>query len=354
MGMDWRNRIVGYGTMPASEFLSNPHNWRVHPRTQQAALGDVLEEVGWVQNVIVNRTTGHLIDGHLRVLLAARQGENTPVPVTFVELPEDEERLILAVLDPLAALATADDGVLAELLNDVHTESDALTDLLDGLVGDEEEQIQSMADGVEGEDAEVWEIPPAPDIIFPSDNEFGIPTLDAEMQATDFIAPLGIWGNTKRSARFEGTWAFYTEDYRFERLWKEPGQVVATGAVAAVEPNFSCYAEMPVAVGLYQIYRKRWIARYWQRHGIRVFVDLNVSPHFYEYNMLGVPAGWGAYATRGYSARLEWTEREYEMAQERAGGDVLFLVYGGGKAVQAACVDHGWLWVPEVMTAGKE
>ena len=74
-----------------------------------------MSEVGWVAQVMVNRTTGHVVDGHLRVELAISRNEPT-VPVTYVELSEDEERLVLASLDPLAAMATADTDLLSALL----------------------------------------------------------------------------------------------------------------------------------------------------------------------------------------------------------------------------------------------
>lgn len=82
---------------------------------------------------------------------------------------------------------------------------------------------------------------------------------------------------------------------------------------------------------------------------MRVFVDLNVYRGAYRYNMLGVPVGWKAYTTRGYTDRLDWTDEEYQMAVERAGGPegVLFLVYGGGAEVRARCKERGWLWIPE-------
>ena len=69
----WRNRIVGHGTKPAKDFLANPHNWRIHPKPQQDAMQGVLGEVGWVQSVVENVRTGHLIDGHLRVVEALRR-----------------------------------------------------------------------------------------------------------------------------------------------------------------------------------------------------------------------------------------------------------------------------------------
>lgn len=122
----WRNRITGYGEMTPDEFLANPENWRVHPRFQQDAMTGILDEVGWVQNVIVNTNTGHLVDGHLRVMLADRAGD-AKVPVTFVDLTLEEEALVLATIDPLAALAVADGEKLQELLGGLDiTDSDLL------------------------------------------------------------------------------------------------------------------------------------------------------------------------------------------------------------------------------------
>jgi DNA modification methylase len=109
----WRNRIVGHGEVAASSLAANPKNWRVHPKAQQAALDGVLREVGWVQNVIVNQRTGFVVDGHARVAMAVQRGEQ--VPVVYVDLSEEEEALVLATLDPLSAMATTDEAMLASL-----------------------------------------------------------------------------------------------------------------------------------------------------------------------------------------------------------------------------------------------
>src|SRR5687767_6711495 len=68
-------RIVWSGMLNPAELVAHPKNWRVHPDHQKTALSGVLDEVGWVQNVIVNRTTGRVLDGHLRVALAISRGE---------------------------------------------------------------------------------------------------------------------------------------------------------------------------------------------------------------------------------------------------------------------------------------
>ena len=118
----WRSRIVAHGEEAPDQLLANPKNWRVHPKEQQAALEGVLDEVGWVQDVVVNRRTGHLVDGHLRVSLALRR-EEPSVPVVYVDLSEQEEALVLAALDPVAAMAAADKEKLDLLLHEVQTSS---------------------------------------------------------------------------------------------------------------------------------------------------------------------------------------------------------------------------------------
>lgn len=114
----WRSRIVGAGEEPPQCLLANPRNWRTHPKAQQDALAGVLDEVGWVQDVIVNRRTGHIVDGHLRVSLAISR-EEPMVPVKYVDLSPDEEALVLATLDPLAGMAATAKDALEALLIDI-------------------------------------------------------------------------------------------------------------------------------------------------------------------------------------------------------------------------------------------
>jgi ParB-like chromosome segregation protein Spo0J len=115
---DWQNRIIGSGTEDPEQLLANPRNWRIHPGEQQDRLKALLEKVGWVQNIIVNQRTGHVVDGHLRVGVAISEGRSQ-VPVVYVDLDEDEEAAVLAMLDPLAAMAATDEGALVGLLSDL-------------------------------------------------------------------------------------------------------------------------------------------------------------------------------------------------------------------------------------------
>lgn len=126
---EWRSRIIGHGRESPEQLLANPSNWRTHPREQQAALEGVLDEVGWIQGVIVNQRTGHLIDGHLRVTLAMRHDE-AEIDVDYVDLSQEEEDLVLATLDELAGMATTDGDKLAELCARVKANSPAVEDVI--------------------------------------------------------------------------------------------------------------------------------------------------------------------------------------------------------------------------------
>lgn len=155
----WQNRITGHGEEAPDQLLANPANWRIHPFEQQQALAAVLDEVGWVAEVIVNQTTGHVVDGHLRVSLAISKGEKT-VPVRYVNLTEDEEKLVLATYDPMASLAVMDGDALANLLREVRplVVDDALNTLLSDLAAQSDTALVSLDDL----DPETDEKAPAP------------------------------------------------------------------------------------------------------------------------------------------------------------------------------------------------
>lgn len=128
----YNNRIVRHGTENPEQLLAHPDNFRVHGRAQQDALHQVMRDVGVVQTVIVNETTGHVIDGHLRIALALRNNEPS-VPVTYVQLSNDEERIILATFDPIGNMAMIDRQKLAELLEDVDIPTEELDTFIDSL-----------------------------------------------------------------------------------------------------------------------------------------------------------------------------------------------------------------------------
>lgn len=133
--MEIRDRIKELRRVRASELIPNPRNWRKHPTAQAQALRAMLLDVGYADALIARELTDgrlELIDGHLRA-------ETTPdaiVPVLVLDVTQEEADKLLLTLDPMAAMAEADNGRLKELLESVRIDNDAVRELLKHTAGD--------------------------------------------------------------------------------------------------------------------------------------------------------------------------------------------------------------------------
>ncbi len=128
----WAKRIVGSADVSPAELVAHNRNWRNHPAAQADALKGAIDEVGFIRSVTVNKRSGRILDGHLRIRLALDSGQLT-IPVEYVDLSPDEELKALLILDPIAARAKADPEKLASLLAEVEMESESLQSLIDDL-----------------------------------------------------------------------------------------------------------------------------------------------------------------------------------------------------------------------------
>lgn len=113
------------------QLAENPRNWRTHDDAQLDALKGAISEVGWSGALLYNERTERLIDGHARKKISKGL-----VPVLIGDWSEEDEKKILATLDPLGALAEANKDALGKLLHDLETDSDALQEMLDGLAAE--------------------------------------------------------------------------------------------------------------------------------------------------------------------------------------------------------------------------
>lgn len=188
------------------------------------------------------------------------------------------------------------------------------------------------------------------DVTFPTDNDWGVPLLDIDRQCDMLPAPFVAWGSMARPTRMPGCYHFYVDDSKFAALWRNPRAILESHCTAVVEPNYSTSEQLPLAKVVWDVYRKRWLARFWQAQGINVLVDLNVAHACTDVNLLGVPKGWTAFATRYTSEGIAAIEQQYKAAQEHTGCKPSLVVYSGGREVQRACQERGWQWFPNQVT----
>lgn len=102
---------------PAS-LQPHPLNFRRHPAVQTSALQASIEQHGWLAAPIWNKQTRRILDGHARVELALENGDER-IPCRVIDVPEAQEKRILASFDRIGSLAERDDERLAELLQEL-------------------------------------------------------------------------------------------------------------------------------------------------------------------------------------------------------------------------------------------
>jgi DNA modification methylase len=125
----WRSKIVGHGKVAASQLLANPFNHRRHPQKQRDVVSASIQELGFIKSVIVNHLTGHIVDGHERVMQALGVGDDTLVDVEYVELSPEDEKKALLVLDVSSELAEIDASALDQLVAECSFDTSVLDDL---------------------------------------------------------------------------------------------------------------------------------------------------------------------------------------------------------------------------------
>ena len=87
---------------------------------------------------------------------------------------------------------------------------------------------------------------------------------------------------------------FFIDDYQFNRVWSQPDTYInrLRQFQAVMTPDFSTYTDFPKAIQIYNHYRKHWLGRYWQDHGITVIPTISWSDHeSFEWCFDGEPVG---------------------------------------------------------------
>lgn len=130
-----RDRIRELRRVRAGDLVPHPKNWRLHTDAQRSALDGVLREVGFADALLARELPDGrlgLVDGHLR----AARDPDALVPVLVCDLTDAEADLVLATLDPLAALAQRDDDAYRALTEGLANANADVQRLLEATAGD--------------------------------------------------------------------------------------------------------------------------------------------------------------------------------------------------------------------------
>ena len=72
---------------------------------------------------------------------------------------------------------------------------------------------------------------------------------------------------------------FFEADDKFDEVWNNPPRYIPKLSQyrQVLSPDFSQYTDMPKAVQIFNIFRNRWCAAYWQKNGLVVIPTITWS-----------------------------------------------------------------------------
>lgn len=87
---------------------------------------------------------------------------------------------------------------------------------------------------------------------------------------------------------------FFIDDYQFERVWRSPRRYaeLLRPFRCVCTPDFSLYADMPLAMKIWNVYRSLTIGVFWQKQGLNVVPTLQwAEPRTFDFCFNGIPTG---------------------------------------------------------------
>jgi len=125
---------------------------------------------------------------------------------------------------------------------------------------------------------------------------FDMPFIYAQDIVLDGISLIGF-NNIKSEeadARRSKTVHFFLDDYKFDEVWKMPErELLRLSQYAQVlSPDFSIYSDMPEPLQIYNVFRNRWCASFWQYNKVLVIPTVSWGgENTYKFCFEGIEKG---------------------------------------------------------------
>lgn len=247
-----------------------------NPRKNDKAVNAVAESIrqfGMKVPCVIDKD-GVLITGHTRVKACKVLGLKEVPCIVADDLTEEQVRAFRLADNKVAELADWDYDLLAEELAEIDMDMDVFEFGFDDY--DPDYKREQTKEKVEYQKANILNLEKAQ---FDGVGEFGIPEIDPVYE----LPPIKEWigFNYVLSDKDPDGKAvhFFLDDYQFERVWNNPEAYVEKlrRYVCVASPDFSPYVDMPIALQIYNHYRKHWVAKYWQTCGITVIPTIRAT-----------------------------------------------------------------------------
>ena len=308
-----------------SDIKPYKNNAKKHPKKQVKRIAASIEEFGMNDPIGVWGDDNLIIEGHGRLEAMKMLGYET-VPVIRLDHLTEEQRKAYTLAHNKVAESEWDFELLDAEMEEIF--SIDMEEFGFEFI-DEEKNKETTQKRVEN-------ILNLANATFEGAGYFDIPQLEPthESEVDDIIEWIGFnYVLTDKNPEGKAV-HFFIDDYQFERIWKHPEKYVEKlkQYSCVLTPDFSPFADMPMATQIFNHYRKHWIGCFLQQCGVKVVPTIRASrdERSLEWYLDGEPEG-GVVAISSMWTQDEQAKAyfliEFEMMMQKLKPEKVF-VYG--------------------------
>ena len=300
-------------------------NAKKHPKKQIEKIANSIEAFGMNDPIGIWGKDNLIVEGHGRVEALKQLGYDE-VPCIRLDHMTDEERRAYTLAHNKVAESDWDFDLVNDEIDNIF--SFDMEDFGFEFV-DEEKNKRDTQNKVEG----ILNLNKA---TFPGVGKYDIPQLSTihENEIGEIKAWIGF-NYVLSDKEPEGKAVhFFIDDYQFQRLWNSPEKYMEKLAryEAVLTPDFSPYADMPLATQIFNHYRKHWVGALMQEYGVKVVPTIRASrdERSLDFYLDGEPKGGVVCISSMWTSDDEAREyflREYETMRKTLKPEKIY-VYG--------------------------
>lgn len=245
-----------------------------------------IEEFGFKIPVIIDKN-GVIVCGHTRYKASKKLGYNEIPCIIADDLTEEQIKAFRLADNKVSEKADWDFDLLSDEINDIIDIN--MEDFGFEFIDYEKNKIDTQK--------KVESILNLQKANFKGVGEYDIPELEPiyEYEIGDIKEWIGF-NYVLSDKEPEGKAVhFFIDDYQFNRIWNNPEKYVdkLRKYEVVLTPDFSPYADMPMATQIFNHYRKHWVGRFLQENGVKVIPTIRASKddRSFKWYLDGEPKG---------------------------------------------------------------
>ena len=274
--------------LPVKDIIPYERNPRKNDKAVDA-VAESIKQFGFKVPCVVD--SNHvLVTGHTRVKACKKLGIKTVPCVVADDLTEDQIKAFRLADNKVSELADWDTDLLSKELIDVSLDMTDFGFEYDDLFPADKHEVYK--DNTNFARSNILNLAHAD---YKGVGKFDIPQIEPVYELPE-IKQWISFNYVLSDDNPEGKAVhFFIDDYQFERVWNNPDAYLdkLRRYVCVATPDFSPYKDMPIALQIYNHYRKHWLGRYWQENGITVIPTIRATATETDLNwwLDGVPKG---------------------------------------------------------------